>query len=134
MRIPRELLDRIVEHARTDAPNECCGLVSVRDGVAVDVHPLENTAPDGQKPLKFDTGIDLSTAMEAIDEAEAEIGALYHSHTRTEPYPSPTDVNYSKPWWEEVEWIIVGLADGEPEVRSFFIKDGRVREVDIEVV
>jgi proteasome lid subunit RPN8/RPN11 len=130
MRIARDLLDQIVEHARRDAPNECCGLVSVRDGSAVGVHPLENTAAS---PLRFDTGVDLGVALEAIEDAGAGVGAIYHSHTRSEPYPSQTDINWSRPWWEDVEWLIVGLHGAEPEVRSFFIKGGEVREVDVEV-
>ena len=38
MRIAQDLLDAIVEHARRDAPNECCGMVATRDGTAVSVH------------------------------------------------------------------------------------------------
>ncbi len=36
---------------------------------------------------------------------------IYHSHTRSEPYPSQTDVNFAA-HWPGVEWLIVGLAGG----------------------
>ncbi len=48
-------------------------------------------------------------------------------------YPSQTDINFAANW-PGVEWIIVGLADGDvpPEVRSYLIEDGQVREVVME--
>ena len=61
----------------------------------------------------------------------AELGAIYHSHVRSAPYPSQTDVNFAANW-PGVEWIIVGLSAGaEPEVRSYLIEGGAVREVPI---
>ena len=44
MRIAPDLLDAVVAHAVRDAPEECCGVVAVRDGTAEAVHPLENLA------------------------------------------------------------------------------------------
>jgi [CysO sulfur-carrier protein]-S-L-cysteine hydrolase len=130
MRIARDLLDRIVEHARRDAPNECCGVVSAQGGDAREVFELENVAAS---PLRFEVGADLVGVMARIDEEGHELGAIYHSHTRTPPAPSPTDVNFSVNW-PGVEWIIVGVdGEGETEVRSFRIEDGRVREVELEI-
>ena len=130
MKIARSLLDQIVEHARRDAPDECCGVVAVRDGAATAVHPLENLA---HSPLKFEVGADLVHAMDAIEGGGADLGAIYHSHTRTEPYPSQTDVNFSANW-PGVEWLIVGLdGDAEPVVRSYLIAGGQVSEVPVEV-
>ncbi len=60
------------------------------------------------------------------------MGAIYHSHTHTEPYPSQTDINFARNW-PGVEWVIVGLADGEPEVRCYLIEDGEVTEVPLQV-
>ena len=61
-----------------------------------------------------------------------EIGGIYHSHVRSEPSPSQTDINYAANW-PGVEWIIVGLAEGGSEVRSYLIENGQVREVPPEV-
>jgi [CysO sulfur-carrier protein]-S-L-cysteine hydrolase len=129
MRIARDLLDRIVDHARRDAPDECCGVVATDGGEARSVHPLVNLAAS---PLRFEVGSDLVGVMDEIDEAGHELGAIYHSHTRTAPYPSQTDVNFSVNW-PGVEWVIVGLDGDAVEVRSFLIADGRVREVELEV-
>jgi [CysO sulfur-carrier protein]-S-L-cysteine hydrolase len=131
VRIRRDLLDAIVDHARRDAPNECCGMVaSTRDRVAVSVHPTTNAEAS---PYRFDIDRqELYDTYMGIEDAGYEIGAIYHSHTRSEPYPSPTDVNFAKQW-PGVEWLIVGLQDGEPVVRSYLIDKGVITEVPVAV-
>jgi [CysO sulfur-carrier protein]-S-L-cysteine hydrolase len=130
VKIARTLLDQIIDHARRDAPDECCGVVSTEAGEARAVFALENLAAS---PLKFEVGADLVGVMDDIDEAGHELGAIYHSHTRTAPYPSQTDVNFSVNW-PGVEWVIVGLKEDEADVRSYLIEGGQVREVPVEVV
>ena len=71
-------------------------------------------------------------AIDEFEDAGWEMGAIYHSHTHTEPYPSQTDINFARNW-PGVEWVIVGLADGEPEVRCYLIEDGEVTEVPLQV-
>jgi [CysO sulfur-carrier protein]-S-L-cysteine hydrolase len=128
--IARDLLERVIAHARRDAPNECCGLVATREGRAVSVHEAENTAAS---PFRFEVdGMALYREMTAIEDGGAELGAIYHSHTRSEPYPSQTDVNFAG-GWPGVEWLIVGLAGDGPQVRSFRIDEGRITEVAVEV-
>ena len=69
-------------------------------------------------PKRFEIdGRDVLAAMSEFEAQGWEIGAIYHSHTHTAPYPSQTDVNFAANW-PGVEWIIVGLANPEaPEVR-----------------
>jgi proteasome lid subunit RPN8/RPN11 len=131
MKIARSLLEQIVEHARRDAPDECCGLVGTVDGRAASVHATANAV---RSPLRFEIdGMELYKAIEAIEDGGSELGAVYHSHTRSAPYPSQTDINFSS-GWPGIEWIIVGLASGEePEIRSYTIEDGKVQEVELEV-
>jgi proteasome lid subunit RPN8/RPN11 len=96
---------------------------------AVRVHPAVNTAAS---PLKFEVdGRELLGLLEEIEEDGLELGAIYHSHTRTQPYPSQTDINFAANW-PGVEWIIVGLAGPEaPLVCSYMIDGGVVREIAI---
>ena len=124
-----ELYDQMIQHARTEAPNECCGLVAAQDGIAVGVHPASNAA---SSPLRFEIDPkELLGLSNDIEERGWEFGAIYHSHVRSTPYPSQTDINFAANW-PGVEWIIVGLAEGStPEVRSYLIEGGEVREVPI---
>jgi proteasome lid subunit RPN8/RPN11 len=81
-------------------------------------------------PKRFEIdGRDVLAAMREFEAQSWEIGAIYHSHTHTPPYPSQTDVNFAANW-PGVEWIIVGLSDAQaPELRSYLIEEGVVREV-----
>ena len=105
-------------------------MVGLRDGVAERVVELENLAAS---PLRFE--VDGPALLRTIDEIEssgAELGVIYHSHTRSAPYPSQTDINFAA-GWPGVEWLIVGTATDEPEVRSYLIDSGNVTEVEVEI-
>jgi proteasome lid subunit RPN8/RPN11 len=129
VRIPQDLLDEIVDHARADAPNECCGLIGSKDGVATSVHRTRNLKAS---PLAFEMhGPDVMRIIEEIEDAGGELGGMYHSHTRTEPAPSQTDLNFARNW-PGLEWVIVGLGGDEAEVRSYLIDDDGVHRVPIE--
>jgi proteasome lid subunit RPN8/RPN11 len=128
--IAPELIDVIVAHARRDFPNECCGMVAVRDGRAVSVHEAENVAAS---PLRFEVdGLQVHRTIEEIEDAGSELGAIYHSHTRSEPYPSQTDINFAA-GWPGVQWLIVGLRrnSAEADLRCYTIDDGRISEVEL---
>jgi proteasome lid subunit RPN8/RPN11 len=127
VQVDEALVAEMVAHAREEAPNECCGFVAARDGVAVEVRRAVNQAAS---PLKFEVdGLEVMRALDDFEVAGAELGAIYHSHTRTEPYPSQTDINFAANW-PGVEWIIVGLdRQGEATVRTYLIEDGNVREL-----
>jgi proteasome lid subunit RPN8/RPN11 len=131
VRIARALLDEIVAHAVRDAPNECCGVIAGRDGAATAVHATENVVAS---PFRFE--IDGLALIGLIDRFEAdgdELAAIYHSHTRSDPYPSQTDLNFAA-LWPGVEWLIVGVPkNGEPTVRHYRIEDGRIVEAELEV-
>jgi proteasome lid subunit RPN8/RPN11 len=132
VKIARDLLNEIVAHAVRDAPNECCGLIVGRDGSATSARALENLAAS---PLRFDIDGRELIAFAFAEEDEDQLMAIYHSHTRSAPYPSQTDVNFAA-GWPGVEWLIVGVPkarNAEPEVRSYLIEDGAIREMELEV-
>lgn len=137
MNISSELLGKLVAHARENARIECCGVVAAKaalDGgatrTATRVYLAENIHASA---LKFEIDpIELLKLNNAIEQEGWEIGAIYHSHVRSAPYPSQTDISFAANW-PGVEWIIVGLASGEqPEVRSYLIDGPDVREVSLQ--
>ena len=129
MKLSRALYDEMVEHARAEAPNECCGMVASRNGEAVKVYRAVNAAAS---PLRYEIdGAEQYRIQMDIDDAGHDLGAIYHSHTRSKPYPSQTDINLA--FYPEALYVIVGLAGDEPEVRAFQIRDGRVTEAELEV-
>ena len=132
MRISRELLEEIVAHALEDPANEVCGVVAVSEQPAPEARRVLRARNVHASPMKFEIDpAELLGLYSAIEDEGNALGAIYHSHVRSAPYPSQTDVNFAANW-PGVEWIIVGLAAGaEPVVRSYLIEDGQIREVTI---
>jgi [CysO sulfur-carrier protein]-S-L-cysteine hydrolase len=133
------LLDELVAHALEDPGNEVCGVVSVEpapssSGQSTQAVRVLRATNVHASPLRFE--IDPKELLRLYLGIEADgdtLGAIYHSHVRSKPYPSQTDINFAANW-PGVEWIIVGLAAGQaPEVRSYLIESGDVREVALEV-
>ena len=118
----------IVAHAERDAPNECCGYLSARDGVVQEVFEAENVR---HSPYAFDFGFKDLQAANELDDDGLEVG-IYHSHPRSEPRPSQTDINVAQyPHWT---YLIVSLRNGggeDAELRAWLIADGRVEEQEI---
>jgi proteasome lid subunit RPN8/RPN11 len=130
MRISAQLYDEIVAHAQADAPNECCGMIASRDGDAVKVYPATNAAAS---PLRYEIdGAEQYRIQTEIDDSDLDLGAIYHSHTRSAPYPSQTDINLA--FYPNALYVIVGLAGAQPEVKAYEIRDGQVIDAELNVV
>ena len=92
MVIPDAIRAELVAHAREEAPNECCGLVLTRDGIAVDyIRGVNRLA----SPYRYELYIDPFVWSE-IDEDLEQV--VFHSHPETEPRPSRTDRELAGLW------------------------------------
>ncbi|PRX49276.1 proteasome lid subunit RPN8/RPN11 [Prauserella shujinwangii] len=134
LRIRRDLVDAIVEHARRDHPDEACGVIAGPDDGTDRPErfiPMLNAA---RSPTfyEFDSGdlLKLYREMDANDEIPV---VIYHSHTATEAYPSRTDVKLAQEPF--AHYVLVSTRDPEEyEFRSYRIVDGAVTEEPVEVV
>jgi len=130
VKISQELVDEMVAHAREDLPNECCGMVGGKDGVATKVVRVANSAAS---PLRYE--MDSQGQFDALKEIGGEEGllAIYHSHTKSAAYPSQTDVNQAQNWPEPL-YVIVSLADAEkPDVQAFHLADLKISGAELEI-
>ena len=135
-RLEKRFADEMIAHALRDDPNECCGLLSGRDGGVVKVFPAANAAAS---PFRYVIeGKELLRLFREIEwggQPWTVIGN-YHSHTHSEAYPSPTDVNEAH-LGPDATYLIISLRDLEhPEIRGFTIDEeaGTVTEQPIEIV
>ena len=130
MQIARSLIDEMVGHAREEAPNECCGMVGGSDGRAAVVHRARNAE---QSPLRY--SIDAKEQFELmrrIEDAGQELVAIYHSHTGSAAYPSQTDVNLAA--WPDAVYVIVSLENpDDPDVRGYWIREGKISDAELVV-
>ncbi|MBA2256768.1 MAG: M67 family metallopeptidase [Thermoleophilaceae bacterium] len=127
MRIAATQLSALVGHAREEAPNECCGYLRAAQGRVEEVFPARNL-----RNSRYGYELDPQSLLAAneLDDAGYEVG-VYHSHPRSAPEPSQTDINLAHyPHWT---YLIVSLA-GDAQVRAWRIFDGRVEEEELAVV
>lgn len=129
MRIPHALYDEIIAHALEDAPNECCGMIASRNGEAVKLYRAVNVAAS---PLRYEIdGVEQYRIQMEIEDQGLDLGAIYHSHTRSAPYPSQTDINLA--FYPDSLYVIVGVAGEQPDVRAYTIRDGQVGDGELVV-
>jgi proteasome lid subunit RPN8/RPN11 len=117
------LLDRILEHARAEAPNECCGLV-IGTSRRLDVAwPARNLLAS---PTRFEVDpVDHFAAVRVARERGLEVVGAYHSHPATPPVPSPRDLLEARD--ADLLYLVAGLA--EREVRAYRLSGGNFRQV-----
>jgi [CysO sulfur-carrier protein]-S-L-cysteine hydrolase len=132
LRLERTVFDAICSFAYREYPLEMCGLIAGEPGAdhALRFYPCRNVA----ESAKVYT-IDPKDHFRAENDADAhdwEINGVVHSHTHSEPYPSPTDVAQAPdPNWH---YVIVSLKRDDPELRSYRIVDGTITEESVELV
>jgi proteasome lid subunit RPN8/RPN11 len=98
-------------------------------GAVTAVHPCRNA--DASARTYTVEPRDLLRAMRDAESRGEEIVGVWHSHTHTDAYPSPTDVRQAvDPAWI---YVLVSLRHGEPALRAYRIREGVIAEVDVTV-
>ena len=102
MVVPAAVRAQLRAHAADEAPNECCGLVLLRDGVAVEyIRGVNKLA----SPYRYELYIDPFVWSEIPEDLEQ---VIFHSHPETEPRPSRTDRELAG-LWSGRPFLIYGL-------------------------
>jgi len=130
LKLERRFYGEMIAHAKEEAPNECCGIIGGVDGRAL---KLFRTANAEASPYRYNVASnDLFRVYRECEANGWDFLAIYHSHTASEAYPSPTDIRLA--FWPESYYILVSLQEPEhPAVRAFRIVDGQVQEEELQV-
>jgi [CysO sulfur-carrier protein]-S-L-cysteine hydrolase len=131
--IRADLVEAMVAHARTDHPDEACGVLAGPEGSdRPERHVAMVNAERSPTFYRFDAQEQLKI-WRAMDDADEVPVVIYHSHTATEAYPSRTDVNLAAE--PDAHYVLVSTRDpGLDEVRSYRIVDGVVTEEPVSIV
>jgi [CysO sulfur-carrier protein]-S-L-cysteine hydrolase len=122
--LPVHLWERVVAHCLDGLPLEACGMLAGRNGEVHEVYPTANAARSAR--LYTVEPRDLLRADRAAEAAGLSLIGVWHSHTHTAAYPSPTDIAQAPdPDWH---YVLVSLSDAEPVLRSYRIVDHRPEE------
>jgi proteasome lid subunit RPN8/RPN11 len=135
LEIDWQMLDAIVQHLRSAFPHEGCGLLATVD------------VGDARRAVRFFPGDNLDrsatrftmdprqviAAMNEIAQAGWQMGAIVHSHPKSAPIPSPTDLREA--YYPDAWLVIVSLVQTEPEARAWDVSTGTVpREKLVRIV
>ncbi len=122
--LPRSYVDEIVAHAQEENPNECCGVIAGENGVAMRLFKAVNAE---HSPYRYNIDSrELLKIYREIDDNGWEMMVIYHSHTHTPAYPSPTDLNLAG--YPDAYYLLVSLTWDPPDIRAYRIIDGVVSQ------
>ena len=131
LRLPRHIVNALLDHARAHPGEEICGLISARDGLARRVMPVPNVAQRPAYRYAMDPAGQIA-ALRAMREAGEELLAIYHSHPASPAAPSTIDI--AEAGYPDAVYLIISLTTkGVLEMRGFRIRGEGVREVALEI-
>lgn len=129
--IPHDLYQAMLEQARSELPNECCGLLAGRIDAGVGLvarqFPLINSAASPSEYWSEPRSmLDAEKAMRA---GELDLLAIYHSHPTSPPLPSRTDLERNF-YGDAVMHLIISLQNPQPELRAWWLLADRFTEAE----
>ena len=136
VQIKQKFVDEMLSHAKSELPNECCGILAGPNGEVMKIYRMSNVEAS---PYRFsmDRGEVSNVDSEAGDNGW-ELLAIYDSLTGSEAYPSDTDIRIAggtAGLWPDVRYVLVSLMDlKSPAVRIFDITEGQVTEEPLNVI
>jgi [CysO sulfur-carrier protein]-S-L-cysteine hydrolase len=139
LRLPKAMVDEMIAHAIEDLPNECCGIITGKDGAANRFYRTRNAEAS---PFRYNIDPkDILKVEREMDEDGSQVLVIYHSHVASDAYPSPTDVRLAQ-WpgsdppadlYPGAYYVLVSLKEPDnPSVRAYTIHAGEVTEVPLE--
>ncbi len=128
IRIHAEILQKMLEHARSEPRIECCGLLAGRDDLITHIFPAANALAS---PTTYEIAPkELFELFRTLRERGLTHLGHYHSHLNSENYPSPTDIEQAG-YPDHAYFIVSALATAPKPIRAFSIRNGNVRELDV---
>lgn len=125
LQLTRAAYQAMIGHAYDGFPDEACGLLAGpvgRDQVTA-FYPCRNAA-ESSKVYAIEYP-DIEAASDDAERRGLDLKGTMHSHTHTDAYPSPTDVQMADPSWA---YVIVSLRQEAPVLRAYRIRGEAIHE------
>lgn len=131
LQLSRTIYEMMIAHCRREAPKEACGLLAGSGGAATAIYPMTNA---DNSPISYTMDpLEQLRAQKAMRAEGVELAAIYHSHTASPAYPSPTDIALAT--YPDAHYVVVSLAvPMRPVAKAFRIIEERVAEEDLHVI
>jgi len=121
--LTRQQTKTIIDHARSAAPHEACGLILGAGHQVDQVVPAKNITTDPMHHFRVDDALVVQHFNQII--------GVYHSHPRSAPVPSSTDIQES--CYPEFIHVIIGLQGESPRLAAWRIRHGRVDSIQVHI-
>ena len=132
IKISKAHLDEMIEHAKEEDPNECCGILVGTSNTVTQVHKITN---DAKSPYRYvmNSQQQLDVLLDC-DKNHLDMLAFYHSHTHSEAYPSDTDIRMAvQSGWLDIIYILISFENkSAPVVKSYLINENS--EISEEII
>ena len=133
LKLSRDGLKVIDEHALKNFPRECCGLLLGKFGEnVIEVEEVVEADNVLGSPVAFEADAELVfKTIKRAEKSGLELVGIYHSHPNIAAYVSARDSEMMK-LWPGVSWLIVSAAEGRViERKAYVLKDGGIEELEI---
>ena len=132
IRLAREVAAEILNHARSNPNEECCGLLAGRHGAIAQAFPAQNVAERPASAYEM-APKELFRIIREIRAAGLELLGIYHSHPKGDNRPSARDVE--RAFYPDAAYFILSAhANALHPIRAFSIRDGHWMELRIQIV
>lgn len=124
------LYRQMLDQCQKEAPAEACGLLGGEDASqGRRIFPLPNLDACAES-YRMDTK-EILAVMRQLDDDGLELNAIYHSHPATPARPSQVDIEQAH---MPVLYLILSLCADDPVLRGYWIEEGNVTEIPVEIV
>jgi [CysO sulfur-carrier protein]-S-L-cysteine hydrolase len=131
IRLARDVAIELLNHARSNPDEECCGLLGGRDRAIRHAFSARNVAERAAIAYEI-APKELFRLMREIRASGLELLGIYHSHPKGDNRPSPRDVE--RAYYPDVAYVIVSPHAGQPlPIRAFSIRDGHWTEMEVQI-
>jgi desampylase len=136
VRIRAAALQAVIDHARSERPRECCGLLLGAGDLVIEAVATANAAGDPTRrfeipPVEHIRQMRRCRALSAETGIRHDIVGAYHSHPRSAPEPSPTDVEQA---FRDFIYVIAGPVDGDEILaKGYEFTNGGMTPITLEV-
>ena len=135
IKISQKFIDQMIEHSKSENPNECCGILAGTNGDISKLYKIRNASPSPYRYVMDPQ--EMLTSIQDADENGIDLVAFYHSHTHSPAYPSETDTRMAvESGWVDFCYVLVSLEDEDKPVVRFYVidSDGEVLEEEPQIL
>ena len=135
IRISQKFIDQMIEHSKSEDPNECCGILAGTNGNISKLYKIRKASPSPYRYVMDPQ--EMLTSIQDADENGIDLVAFYHSHTHSPAYPSETDTRMAvESGWVDFCYVLVSLEDEDKPVVRFYVidSDGEVLEEETQIL